>query len=406
MKKKISEKTFLSRNFLPSTKSAKILNKVTKVANETKFSGNTPEFSVANNPNLTRARITTSAVSSIVKESVIDMLPISHGNVVRWIVSLTNGVKFVSSEIFANWNEDGSNLRYTEFGVNTITDDDGFFSVVREKDNILLKFTPVKNAWNAKSIRTVLGLFSQPAKIITFDKRTFSWIFPVPTRSSDPIGVDNDRSYDENFFYAKINGRWLRTPLVDFTINLSTDSGEDEYWYDNLPFVDRPRSPVPLTPFDTGLVGAQTFDDDFFYVKGDIWKRTLLLNFITNKMTTFGEEEFSWIFPVPVSSNDPIGVDNDRSYDENFFYAKVDGQWLRTPLVDFTINLSTDSGEDEYWYDNLPFVDRPRSTIPLTSNDPGEIGAQTFDDDFFYVKDIIWKRALLLNFITNKMTVF
>jgi hypothetical protein len=182
MRKKNLDKNFLSRNFLvgkyntnvstvktlSSKKSTKDLTKIVKPINEAKFSGNTPEFSVANNPNLTRARVSTSAVASITKETVIDLLPIEYGNAVKWIVALTNGSKVVSSEIFANWNEDGSNLTYTEVGVNTITNDDGFFNVVIEKNNVLLKFTPVKDVWNAKSIRTVLGLFSQPAKIVTF----------------------------------------------------------------------------------------------------------------------------------------------------------------------------------------------------------------------------------------------
>jgi hypothetical protein len=68
---------------------------------------------------------------------------------------------------------------------------------------------------------------------------------------------------------------------------VSTNTDENEFWYDNLPFVDRPRVPIPSTPLDPGLVGAQTFDDDFFYVKDIIWKRTLLINFISNKMTVF-----------------------------------------------------------------------------------------------------------------------
>lgn len=288
MKKKILEKTFLSRSFLPSTKSARILTKVTKVAKETKFSGNTVEFSVANNPNLTRVRVSTSAVSSISKEAIIDILPTEYGNSVIWLIALTNGSKVFSNQILANWNKDGDDLRYTEFGVNAITDDLGFLSVVREKNNILLKFTPIGNEWNAKSIRKVLGLPSEPAQIVSFSTlRVFSWVFPAPTNSNDPLGVDNDRSYDENFFYAKINGQWLRTPLVNFSINVSTNTDENEFWYDNLPFVDRPRVPIPSTPLDPGLVGAQTFDDDFFYVKDIIWKRTLLINFISNKMTVF-----------------------------------------------------------------------------------------------------------------------
>ena len=116
--------------------------------------------------------------------------------------------------------------------------------------------------------------------------RTLNWIFPPPTNSVDPRGINNNRSYDENFFYVKISGAWVRTPIHTYTIS-SVDSGEVNQWYDTLPFVDYPRRTPPPNNMDSGLPGDQSYDRDFFYVKPSQWKRTPLNYFDPSKMTTF-----------------------------------------------------------------------------------------------------------------------
>jgi hypothetical protein len=118
--------------------------------------------------------------------------------------------------------------------------------------------------------------------------RVFSWIFPPPTTTSDPIGINGNRSFDENFFYAKESGSWLRTPIAIFTDSTPIDSGEIPYWYQNLPFVDAPRkAPRPITISESGLYGEQSYDFDYFYIHPSIWKRTQLINFSSGKMTAF-----------------------------------------------------------------------------------------------------------------------
>jgi hypothetical protein len=120
--------------------------------------------------------------------------------------------------------------------------------------------------------------------------KNLNWTFPVPTSSNDPIGNNNSRSYDENFFYAKISGKWVRTPITifDYSGNPSPDNSNLS---DFLPFVAVPRfQPVPSTSYagDSALAGEQTYDADFFYIKPSIWKRSVL-NFYynTDKMTRF-----------------------------------------------------------------------------------------------------------------------
>lgn len=116
--------------------------------------------------------------------------------------------------------------------------------------------------------------------------RVFNWIFPVPINSVDPIGSNNSRSYDENFFYAKISGSWVRTPIHVYT-NPSEDSGEMNYWHDNLPFIDLPRHFPAPSGSSSGLTGEQSYDRDFFYIKPSVWKRTPLNYLDTSKMTRF-----------------------------------------------------------------------------------------------------------------------
>lgn len=115
------------------------------------------------------------------------------------------------------------------------------------------------------------------------------WTFPPPTGSSDAIGMDGDRSYDENYFYAKYSGSWYRTPIAIF----DADAGSlgDSWWESHLPFVDFPPiNPPPSTSSATsGFVGQQSYDDSWFYIKpkSKKWKRCSLKIFDPSKMTTF-----------------------------------------------------------------------------------------------------------------------
>jgi hypothetical protein len=122
--------------------------------------------------------------------------------------------------------------------------------------------------------------------------KRLNWVFPVPTSSNDPIGNNNSRSYDENYFYAKVAGKWLRTPIT--TWNGISPSGEGPDRSDlstNLPFVDAPRrKPLPNNPHDTNQVdvGDQTYDVEYFYIRISNWKRSRLnIYYDTNKMARF-----------------------------------------------------------------------------------------------------------------------
>ena len=137
-----------------------------------------------------------------------------------------------------------------------------------------------KTGWKFLSYKNVFSIASS-LKIL-------NWTFPPPSSSYDPIGNNNSRSYDENFFYAKIGDMWFRTPITTFTFP-GPDSPENPYLYNNLPFVDRPRAfPVPPMPVYPGEIGDQSYDLEYFYVKPSTWKRSQLLMFYGDvKMTAF-----------------------------------------------------------------------------------------------------------------------
>lgn len=115
--------------------------------------------------------------------------------------------------------------------------------------------------------------------------RKVKWILPPPVSSYDPIGVNGNRSYDENYFYAKISGLWYRTPISVWT-GPSDDLNipDDPNLTNNLPFVDLPRAPV----LPGAAEGEQNYDKSFFYIKVSKWKRTRLNIFVVpDKMAVF-----------------------------------------------------------------------------------------------------------------------
>lgn len=140
-----------------------------------------------------------------------------------------------------------------------------------------------KTGW--KLVSTSVDVFAR-----TSPKRKYNWIFPPPSSSDDPMGSNGNRSYDKNYFYAKIDGRWYRTPITVYTY--VDEAGPDVPSYStSLPFVDAPRYlPVPPTPdyYPQGDEGLQSYDKSFFYIHTDLWKRANLL-FVSgvHKMTEF-----------------------------------------------------------------------------------------------------------------------
>lgn len=122
--------------------------------------------------------------------------------------------------------------------------------------------------------------------------RRLNWIFPVPTSSNDPVGNNNSRSYDENYFYAKLSGKWYRTPITIWNEIPTGGEGPDRTELtNNLPFVDYPRfKPLPSNPdnLNNAEIGEQTYDTEYFYIRVSKWKRTHLnIYYNTNKMAVF-----------------------------------------------------------------------------------------------------------------------
>lgn len=188
--------------------------------------------------------------------------------------------------------------RYHKFYVNTSGDFDGSWYELPYKTVILPRWPPTRlirfqydmELWFKTSngfvdqygvLHPKVGWQFYAYNVDAFYKQptqVFSWIFPPPTSSYDPSGVNNNRSYDQDYFYTKINGLWYRTPIAIWTDTTPTDPGEVPYWYSNLPFVDRPRkAPRPIATTETGLLGQQSYDYDYFYIDVSAWKRSPLI---------------------------------------------------------------------------------------------------------------------------------
>jgi hypothetical protein len=224
--------------------------------------------------------------------------------------------------------------------------------------------------------------------------------------------------YNEQFLYTKTNPEniiespangWFFRKGNDFWLNTSGDLYGT--WI-KLPYktVILPRPPdnkliLFEQEMELWIKNSDGFIDEYEVVhpKTD-WK------FYAYDIDVFLEKQetrvFSWIFPAPTNTNDPVGINGDRSLDENYFYAKTGGLWYRTPIAIFG-NGEADTGEVPYWYSNLPFVDAPRKTPPpATINDGGLYGEQSYDSEFFYIRVSSWKRAPLVYFNPSKMTIF
>ncbi len=118
--------------------------------------------------------------------------------------------------------------------------------------------------------------------------KIFDWFFPVPTSSNDSVGAENDKSYDDDFYYLKTGSYWYRTPISVFD-EPGTYGPEQIDLYNNPPFIDPPRF-LPIPPnssYSGGRVGEQTHDADFYYTKPSVWKRCPLVIFDNVTMTRF-----------------------------------------------------------------------------------------------------------------------
>lgn len=122
--------------------------------------------------------------------------------------------------------------------------------------------------------------------------RKFNWIFPPPTNSFDTIGNNKSRSYDENYFYAKLDGMWYRTPILNWNgISPSGEGPDKPELNTNLPFADTPRF-IPLPNNSNNIIGSesgdQTYDVEYFYIRTSKWRRTRLnIYYDANKMARF-----------------------------------------------------------------------------------------------------------------------
>jgi hypothetical protein len=86
----------------------------------------------------------------------IDTFSAASGNAVNWLISIGDGTNFYSSQIIANWNSDGSNVSFSEFGVNVIGDVTATFSVIYFDGSIILKVIVNEGVWNIKAVRTLI----------------------------------------------------------------------------------------------------------------------------------------------------------------------------------------------------------------------------------------------------------
>lgn len=214
----------------------------------------------------------------------------------------------------------------------------------------------------------------------------------------------------ENIIEGKKNALFFRNGQ-EFFIN--NDGVIDGKW-EKLPY----RTVIiPPPPTDKILRYKENYElwlkttDGYIDEYGDLLPKTGWM-FLTNQnvFLSANPRMLHWDFPPPKSSYDIVGVEHSRSYDENFFYAKIGGLWYRTPIAVFDFAPSEGNERPELTT-KLPFVDVPRY-FPVPANSNAELnnvamGVQTYDTRYFYIRVSKWKRTTLnVYYDPSKMTMF
>lgn len=122
-------------------------------------------------------------------------------------------------------------------------------------------------------------------------QHTVRWILPPPAASNDPKGSNGEKSYDNDYLYVKFSGLWYRTPISIYTFIGSRRDTNNPTLVSNPPYADDRGGYPGITSYDLAcsMVGDQTYDNDFFYIRvNKVWKRTNLNIFeIGYKMAVF-----------------------------------------------------------------------------------------------------------------------
>lgn len=121
-------------------------------------------------------------------------------------------------------------------------------------------------------------------------QNTVRWTLPPPVASNDPKGSNGEKSYDNDYLYIKFSGLWYRTPIAVYTF-IGPRSPDNPTLSSNPPYADTRAGFPGITSYDLAcsIVGDQTYDNDFFYIRvNKVWKRTNLNIFeIGYKMAVF-----------------------------------------------------------------------------------------------------------------------
>lgn len=230
----------------------------------------------------------------------------------------------------------------------------------------------------------------------------------MPNRVPDINSSIYTDTNPENIIPAR-KGAWFFRKAKNFYINYSGDiQGE---WI-QLPYttviIPRPNPNKVIIYEHNTMLWEKTTDGFLDEFKELLPKTGWKFYSYQDVFLPAFQRNLNWCFPPPSSSYDSVGQHGCRSYDENFFYYRSGSLWTRTPISLFS-SAGTDSGEHPGLYNNLPFVVAPRSLpVPTGSNrhDHVQLGDQTYDDDYFYIKPSKWKRSSLNVYEESKMTMF
>lgn len=118
------------------------------------FPATVPFVNIQNNG--AAGSINVAEVNNVTGVANVDTIAVTSGNAANWLISISDGTNFYSSQIIASWSSNGASVSFTEYGVNIIGAVVLDLSVVYEDGNIILKIDVVPGVWTVNAVRTLI----------------------------------------------------------------------------------------------------------------------------------------------------------------------------------------------------------------------------------------------------------
>lgn len=94
--------------------------------------------------------------TGVTSYTIVDSFSPSLGNTAKWLLSISDGTNFKTSEILSIWNPATNDTIFAEYTTNAIGDVPGFMSVNIQSGTVNLVANPTSGTWSIKMLRFII----------------------------------------------------------------------------------------------------------------------------------------------------------------------------------------------------------------------------------------------------------